>query len=80
MIQGDSFTFFGAENISSLNATEVVQLGLMKLIHEERRNINSCRFILPTEKSHASRNPPQSTHANVDFINSGMKIVVLCEK
>lgn len=43
------------DNISSLNATEVVQLVPMEplqLIVEERRNIHCLGFVLPAEQLH----------------------------
>lgn len=48
----------------SLNAVEVVQLKPIKpsvplqMIDEERRNINSVKFIFPTVQSNASQNHP----------------------
>lgn len=63
-----------ADNISCLNATEIVQLLPIKpslplqLINEERRKTIRGGFIRPTIQSYASKkNPPQSLQANVAF-------------
>lgn len=61
------------DNITSLNANAMVQpmkpLVLPQPINEERCNFNCVGFILPTRQSHASRNAPHSSQANVDFVN-----------
>lgn len=41
----------------------------LQLITENLCNINCVGFIFPVVLSHASQNPPQGAHANVDFIN-----------
>lgn len=74
------------DNVFNLNTIEVVQVVPFKpslplqLSKEERRNINCVTFILPMIQSHASQNPPQSSH---DIVGSSLvrnKLIDLCKQ